>query len=209
MKSSQQWTQVIDEILRTAATSTKLRPVLDRALDALKAQNMTCARLKELSDDVANCRNGMRPHEVQPAEDLCTEQLRTAAERYIDMTDEQVLEFSVTSEDLQCILNGLQNFKEKPGVFDLIKEVREWLAEHQKSMTLADLIDVANRSSMSGVVGDLNHLQQLMTRCVKVKVPESTVPAVTLLLASALRAFLAEAGCHTVDVHGNQNVLQH
>ena len=189
---------MVDEILRTAASSTKLRPVLARALETLRSNPdkalTSCSRLQQLSEEVASCRSGMRPHEVQPAEDLCAEMLRAKAEQFINLSGEQVLDFGVTSDDLECLLQGLQHFKDKPGIFDLITEVRNWLAEHQKSMTLADLADIARKSAAFGVVGDMNQLQQLMTRCVKVKVDEKTVPTVTSLLSSAVRAFLTEAG---------------
>ena len=181
---------MVDEILRTAASSTKLRPVLARALETLRSNPdkalTSCSRLQQLSEEVASCRSGMRPHEVQPAEDLCAEMLRAKAEKFINLSGEQVLDFGVTSDDLECLLQGLQHFKDKPGIFDLIT--------HQKSMTLADLADIARKSAAFGVVGDMNQLQQLMTRCVKVKVDEKTVPTVTSLLSSAVRAFLTEAG---------------
>ena len=66
VKTTPAWNSICDEVVRTAKSSTKLRPVLERVIESLKASafNLTPSRLGAILDEMRELKNGMRKQDM-------------------------------------------------------------------------------------------------------------------------------------------------
>ena len=61
VKSVPEWQRMTDEVVRTASSTVKLRPVLERVTEALQSsQSMTLSRLSAILEEVRTLQEGMR-----------------------------------------------------------------------------------------------------------------------------------------------------
>lgn len=196
----------MDEILRTATSSFRLKPIYDRALDSLKSlkqgqqggglgrPGFNTLRLEQLVSDLQKCREGMRSVACEEAEALLADIVKGTAGDILKVEPENVASSQATTKDVDALISALDFCKDVPGFFDLAKQVRAWKTVNQQHMSIADLLDFAKESHDKQIVGDLQDLQTIMSRLVKVDVGNdiSVQAWISSLVVSSFRAWLAE-----------------
>ena len=192
-----------DEILRTATTTTRLRPTFQRVMEVLEGpcpqvDAMNNLRLKETCEELFTCREGMRKQEVKVAEDLILKVLTARGSDILALGPEEVTDQKVRTKEVDALLFGLGGFKSFPNVMGMIKNLQTWLNDNAKHMAWCDFIDATMDAGKHDTV-DLNFLAELMARACGHNVdktnPNEVVHVASLLLV-AMRSFVTEAGVH-------------
>ena len=197
---SQQWTGAVEEMLRTATSSVKCRPMLERLVSSLQTFShnpVQCPsdRCMELVSDFKEVQAGMRRREVQLAEEALRKFLWAKADHFLQMEESDIKDV-VRSKDVQPVLQGLEIFKSNPQEFELAGNLRSWMTKLAGSMAAADLMDFAVESEKSEVA-DLDALGTLLAKCPRLRIPSedlASVVKVASLVLSSHRSFLVEAG---------------
>lgn len=190
-----------DEILRTATSSVRLRPILDRIVASLGQATLktvepgqlpfSAERLMEISAEYRQCEQGMRRHEMMNPESLFITFLRERAESFMNVGDDAIE--SLKPKDVKAVLECLTIFKSKVPEHELAGELQKWMTKHSSKMALSELLDFARVSDKDGVC-DMSELVNVMERCKKLKVETWNAIFVASLVLTSHRAFKKEAG---------------
>lgn len=202
-KNDDIWKTTCDEILRTATSSTRLRPSFQRLRDLLKNHadgktSIQLSRIRSLCAEFQECRQGMRYQEIKDVEHMCLKLLHEKTADIITFDPETVVEEKITTRDIEALLAGLQTFKTSPNVLTQISELKKWLNEQSKYMAWSDLVDFSVACLQTDRC-DLDQLAELMQRCAALQVPKdkfADVFYVAGILLTALRAFITEVHHH-------------
>lgn len=199
---SQQWLAASDEILRTAATSVKLRPTLERVADSLQkfraggvgGVGPSADRLIQLVEEFSECSQGMRRYELLPVESLLLTVLRAMADGFISMGKDDAC--NVSSKEVRAVLKGLHLFKHRASEHQLAAELEKWLLDMSAEMAVSDLVELAIHAMTNETV-DFDQLTSVMTKCQKLQAPKGKEDFsfhMAGLLLTAHKACLTEAG---------------
>ena len=186
-----------DEILRTANTSLKCRPLMERLESSLSHSSADLAtaipaeRLSEMNRDFRECQAGMRRHELWQPEKKFMAYLEAMAEAFMALDDDNVS--TLKSKDGEAVLDGLLIFKDRPSHHSLAQDLRSWMTKMSGTMAVADLIDLSIEAAKADV-SDLTKLASVMERCNGLKVSaDEDIAHVASLLVTSLRALVIEA----------------
>ncbi len=191
------WTKLVEEVARTAASSLRLRPQRDRALESLKNIKsgeavMSQDKLDEFNQLLPELRSGMRACEVEEVEALLFEQVQ----HNISMLLKNEIDIRKGSSLVHSLCKSCKVFSAKPGMNTQEKDVIAWMTSNQQDIALHDLLEKSQQFESSGVA-DLEAVQSLMVHLNKVVIPESSpdfLRAARVLLNTSFRALIKEAG---------------
>ena len=195
VKTSGAWTSITDELVKTAGSSTKLRPEMDRAVETLQnikdgKLELTQARLDDLNHLFPQLQSGMRRCDLEEAKQLMVSALTANADSCMEPEDGG--DGKVSSKFVSALLKGLKIFSNVPGLTTKAEALEKWMTAHVKEMALNDLVDLA----APGFLDHLEPVQALVTKLAKVTIPDDRPEcglAACRLLNFALNHLIAEA----------------
>ena len=191
-----EWSATVNEVVKTADSSTKLRPQRDRALESL--QNIKAGKVEwspERLDDLCKlfpellC--GMRAVEIEDVTHLMVEQVHCLASSLL----EGKMEVVQGSRLVQGLLTAFKLFSDRAGSTEKASQVMSWMAANESALVLSDLLQLAGKVTADGV-SDLDEVQALMARLGKRAVPNDRadlIEAARKILNTSFRALVAEA----------------
>ncbi|CAE7298968.1 unnamed protein product [Symbiodinium microadriaticum] len=186
--SEADWRAVCKDIVRTAASTTRLQPQLLRTMSSLEQLSsgqvpFTADRLTGLHDEIVELGQGLRQVHVQGLH-------RKARDVFCDQS-QNVLGGSVSgvrSRDVEALLKCLSIFKDESSVPDIMKELQDWANDSAQSMALVDLKDLAAVSE-TNALADLAKVQAIMPRLRKLQSDEKTEDIYEALLSLVVCCF--------------------
>ena len=191
-----EWSTTVNEVVKTSASSLKLRPQKERAMETLlkiKADPTLWSpeRLEELCALFPEMLSGMRAIETEDVTNLMIEQVHLLADSLL--ADQ--LDVVKGSRLAQTLLRAFQVFSARAGSTEKAREVTKWMQAHEGDLVLSDLMQVADKVTSEGV-SDLVEVQALMVRLSKVVVPSDRrdlTEATRKMPNTSFRALIAEA----------------
>ena len=191
------WSKLVEEVARTAASSLRLRPQRDRALESLKniksgEAEMTQDKLDEFNILLPELRSGMRACEVDEVEALLFEQVQ----HQVSMLLKNEIDIRKGSNLVNALCKSCKVFSAKPGMNTQEKELIAWMTSNKQDIALNALLEKSDEFEKSGVA-DLEAVQSLMANLNKVVIAENRpdlLRAAKVLLNTSFRALITEAG---------------
>ena len=191
------WSKLVDEVVRTASSTLRLRPHRDRAAETLAKieagdMEMNSVRLESLAAVFGELHSGMRACEVEDVNNKMLEQMHKIAKSLI----KGEVDVGQGSKLVHALMKAFKVFSAWPGSTDKIKDLSTWMTANEKEMTLEDLMSLSEKSEVAGVA-NLDDVQAIMGKLNKVTLPQERpelILAAKRLLNTSLRAVIAEAG---------------
>lgn len=112
-------------------------------------------------------------------------------------THESAMEKKFRTREMDVLLEGLEIYKNSPGVMQLQMNLRKWMTTHVKVLTLGDFCHFAEEAS-STQVANLDELEKLMVRCNNIAAPKDDPKfqeQVLIVTQASLLAVLALVAC--------------
>ena len=189
------WKRALDEVVRTATSSTRLAPTRDRLEDVFKQMKesgleLTTDRILEVVKEIQDLRKGMRRLDTVRVDEMATDCFMNMAKGIMGGKT------GLTTRGAVAVTQGLEIFRHSPGVFDVMEELRNFMTEHAKELAHGDLIDLAKKSADAGVA-DLDALKGVLEKSQTLEIdPENMGERedVFSLLVNSVRGLVAEAG---------------
>eukprot|EP00435_Cladocopium_sp_Y103_P052701 s399_g16.t1 len=194
---SSQWSKLVDEVVKTASSSLKLKPQRDRAMETLlRIQSgqidLSSERLEELNKLFPELMNGMRACDLEDINHLMMEQVTTLADALL----EGKVEVAEGSKRVHALIKAFKVFSHEPGAVLMGKKLVAWMTEHEQEIVLNDLAVMAKDFEEDGATS-LEDVQKLMARLNKVTIPKDRDDlrlSARKLLNASFRALIAEVG---------------
>ena len=194
VQSNPFWKRVVDEIVKTADSSLRLQPELERTTSTLKSLSngeidLTLQRLQDLTSVFGQLLKGMRMCDVDAINKLFLEQLLRATLDLVDGTNTHG-----TTLFVEALVKALKLCAWAPGVSTKIEELQKWMTQNVKDMALNDLVLLAKSSDEVRLA--LDTIQDVFGKLGKVTLLPGSDHQVACqkLLNVALRALINEAG---------------
>ena len=194
-QSNTTWKVLIEDVVRTANTSLKLKPEMDRIIDTLdgieSSGTLPTSRLQELNEVMPKLQSGMRRCDVQPVEDKMVKVLIHQAD--VLMAGKHPEPSTGFVEALSC---GLKTLSRIPGTTTKLDAVQAWMTQNSKDMSINDFAQLANEVRSTGVVS-LEKVQAVMSKMAKVRFAEDRkdlFSAAKVMLNASFQALITEAG---------------
>ena len=194
VQSNPFWKRVVDEIVKTADSSLRLQPELERTTSTLKSLSngdidLTLQRLQDLTSQFAQLLKGMRMCDIDAVNKLFLEQLLRTTLDLMDGTNT-----CGTTVFVEELIKALKLCAWVPGVSSKIEELQKWMTKNVKEMASNDLVLLAKSSDETRLA--LETIQNVFSKLGKVTLLPGSDHQVACqkLLNAALRALINEAG---------------